>query len=52
MTSTAFTPAQLNGTACIQCGSETAPMIPVMHGPQGQLFQCETHQNKQGDERS
>ncbi|WP_073782630.1 hypothetical protein [Streptomyces sp. CB01580] len=39
-----LTPAQRDGTACIECGDETAPMVPLpalVDG--GQVFQCTSH---------
>lgn len=34
---------QLDGVACIVCGNDSAPQIPVGIGPRGQIFACELH---------
>ncbi|MFF4779383.1 hypothetical protein ACFY05_41870 [Microtetraspora fusca] len=38
-----LTPAQRDGLACIRCGDETAPMVPVGHVDGVQVFECTTH---------
>ncbi|MFF4672122.1 hypothetical protein ACFY1C_20030 [Streptomyces sp. NPDC001279] len=38
-----LTPAQRDGTACIECGDDTAPMVPIGHVDGGQVFQCTSH---------
>lgn len=35
-----LTDAQLDGLACVVCGSFDRPMVPVGVGPRGQLFAC------------
>ena len=41
---------QLDGFACIVCGSEVEPQRPVGHGPGGQLFECVSHEKGTDDE--
>lgn len=41
---------QLDGFACIVCGSEVEPQRPVGHGPRGQLFECVSHEKGTDDE--
>ena len=36
-----FTPAQVEGVACIECGEYTEPMVPAGRGPLGQLVRHE-----------
>jgi hypothetical protein len=36
-----LTPEQLDGLACSACGRRGGPLVPIGHGPQGQLFVCE-----------
>lgn len=39
---------QLNGFACVSCGVEASVLVPVGHGPCGQLFACEEHFDTEG----
>lgn len=44
---------RLDGRACVVCGREGGPMIPVGHGPRGQLFAhrgCVENVEREGDE--
>lgn len=38
-----LTTRQLDGFACIMCGSERHAQVPVDLGPRGQLFKCSRH---------
>lgn len=38
-----LTPAMLAGIACVLCGDERAPMVPVGHVDGGQVFACSVH---------
>lgn len=38
-----MTDRQLDGFACVVCGDESAPQVPVRFGPRGQLFKCSLH---------
>jgi hypothetical protein len=41
-----LTDAQLDGLACVVCGSFDRPMVPVGNGPRGQLFACVEHERE------
>ena len=44
--------SRLDGRACVVCGSEHGPMVPVEHGPRGQVFAHEACVDSEGDARA
>jgi hypothetical protein len=40
---TGLSDRQLDGWACVRCGDEVAPMVPIGWGARGRLFECAAH---------